>query len=216
MRLGVENLPKCRRDHLRPRILPPDISDHGAEGVRLSGEILPAGRGALDSQAQLEIFFVADQDIRKGGDGLEGVPELRLSALPERGPVIEIETDAGAILHRRFGERETESGGECGDESAQMDHFHAFIPEDAVQVEVFRPERPADFSGAVVPDARAPESRPAVGDVDLVPVAPRAALGHFRPLDVHPPAAEIGPDECRERMPFDKGGQDLDGQAQTG
>ena len=72
----------------------------------------------------------------------------------------------------------------------------------------------ANFASPVVPDARAARTVTAVGDVELVPVAPRATLRHFRSLEVHPAAAKVVLDDLRNRAAFDKRRQNLDRQTE--
>ena len=47
------------------------------------------------------------------------------------------------------------------------------LTEDAIEVEVVHIERAADLAGAVVVHARAAATSTAVGDVELMPIAPR-------------------------------------------
>ena len=80
-----------------------------------------------------------------------------------------------------------------------MDDLHAFAAEDAVEVEVLDVQRPADFAGAVVGDARAARAVAAVGQVELVAIAPGAALLDFLALVVDVPAGEVVLDEAGDR-----------------
>ena len=79
-------------------------------------------------------------------------------------------------------------GRQRADQARQVDDLHAFLAEDPVQVEILHVQRPAHFAGAVVPHARAARAVAAVGDVELVAVAPRPALRHLLAFVVHVPA----------------------------
>ena len=97
-----------------------------------------------------------------------------------------------------------------------MHYLHSFLTEDAVEVEVLDVEGTADFAGAVVPHARSAHAVTAVGDIDLMAIAPGAALRHFRTFEVHSAGTEVGLDERRERAVLDEGGKHLDGKAEVG
>jgi hypothetical protein len=66
--------------------------------LRSFGQILAARLGPLDAQAKLEVLFVADQDIGHPRDLRKNVVQLLLAAFPERGAVVQVERDAGAVL----------------------------------------------------------------------------------------------------------------------
>ena len=101
------------------------------------------------------------------------------------------------------------SGDSARDEAGEVDDPRAFLAEDAVEVEVADVEGAAYFAGAVIVDPRSAHTVAGVGDVDLVAVAPRAALVDFRPLVVDVPAPQVLLDEPRDRAAFHKGGQHL-------
>ena len=145
--------------------------------------------------------------------------ELLLAALPEGGAVIQVEGDARAVLLRGAGDLQAETAGfgaQRRDQAGQVHDLHALLPEDAVEVEVLDVQRTAHLAGAVVPDARAAGAVAAVGDIDLVPVSPRAALFHFGPLEVHAAPAQVGLDERGERTSLHEGREDLHGQTEIG
>ena len=61
-----------------------DAVDHALETFDLGGEVFAARFGAFDAKAELKIFFVADEDIRCGGDFLEDGAAARLRGLSRR------------------------------------------------------------------------------------------------------------------------------------
>ena len=78
-----------------------------------------------------------------------------------------------------------------------MDDPHAFRREKPFQIESFAVECTADLARAVVRDPLAATAAAAIGDIELVPVAPRPACGSSVALEVHVAAAEVVFDEAR-------------------
>lgn len=70
-------------EHVRVRERLLHAGDHALETLDLGGKILAACFRPFDAQAELEIFLIADQDIRQGGDLREGGAQLSLAAFPE-------------------------------------------------------------------------------------------------------------------------------------
>ena len=54
-------------EHVRVRERLLHAGDHALEALDLGGKILAARFRPFDAQAELEIFLIADQDIRQGG-----------------------------------------------------------------------------------------------------------------------------------------------------
>ena len=217
--VGVVDLAERGREDLRVGILLLHAADHLLEALDLGGDVLAAGLGTFDAQAELEVLLVADEDVRDGADLGEDVVQFLLAADPEGGAVVEVESDARAVLLRGAGDLQAELAGvgaQRGDQAGQVHDLHPFLPEDAVEVEIFHVEGASHFTGAVVPDTRSAGTVAAVGDVDLVTVAPGAALRHLGTLEVHPAAAQVGLDERGERAPLDEGRENLDRQAEVG
>ncbi len=72
--------------------------DHALEALDLVAQTLATRLGPLDPQRELEVLFVADEDIRDARDLMEDGPQLLFASLPERGAVVQIERDARAVL----------------------------------------------------------------------------------------------------------------------
>ena len=105
-------------------------------------------------------------------------------------------------------------GAEGCDETGEVDDLHSFFPEYPLEVEIPHVERTSDFAGPVVPDSRAAGAIAAVGDVDLVAVAPRSPLGDLRTLEVHPARTQVRLDERCERTSLYEGREDLHGKSE--
>src|SRR5688572_30454159 len=97
-----------------------------------------------------------------------------------------------------------------------MDDLDAFFAEDAIEIEVFHVERAADFTSAIIPNARPARTEPAVGDVELVAVTPWPTLWNLDPFVINVTAAKVVLDHLRDGAPFHEGGQHLDWQAEVG
>ena len=87
----------------------PGPVDHALEAVDLARQALAARLRALDAQAELEVLLVADEDVGDAGDLVEDRAQLLLAALPERGPVVQVEGDARAVLLGGPGELQAEA-----------------------------------------------------------------------------------------------------------
>ena len=166
----------------------------------------------------MEVFLVAYEDVGVTCDFGEDLVQFLLTALPERCAVVEVETDAGAVLLRGAGEFEAEAAGvraEGADEAGEMYNLHSFLPEDALEVEVLHVQSAANLTGTVVPNARAAGAVSAVGHIDLMAVSPGTALLYLRAFEFHSAAAEIALDEMSERTAFHESGKDLHRQAEV-
>ncbi len=95
-------------------------------------------------------------------------------------------------------------GAHGGDESGEVEDLHAFVTEDALDVVVLRVERAADLAGSVVPHAGRAQAEAGVRDVELVAVAPRAALRHLLRLVRDVARAQLRLDEGRHRAALDE------------
>ena len=215
--VGVVDLAERGGEDLRAGILCLDTADHFLETVDLGGDVLAAGLRALDAEAELEVLFVADEDVGHAADLGEDVVQFLLAALPEGSAVVEVKADAGAVFLGGAGYLETEFAGvgaERGDESGKVDYLHAFLPEDAVEVEILHIERTAYLTGTVVPDAGSAGTVTAVGYVDLMAVAPGTALRNLGTFEVHSAGTEVALDDGGERAALDEGREDLHREAQ--
>ena len=69
--------------------------DHFLEAVDFVSNAFAAGFGALDLQAELEVFFVTDEDVGKAGDFGKGGRKFGFTVFPERCAVIQTANYAG-------------------------------------------------------------------------------------------------------------------------
>ena len=99
----------CENRGIGERLL--DSIDHSFETVDLGRQFLAAGLRTFDSEAKLEVFLVADQDVGDVGDFLEDLVKLLFAVLPERGAVVQIEGDPGAVF--LCGSRDFQTEGTC-------------------------------------------------------------------------------------------------------
>lgn len=80
------------------------LGNHAFEGIYFLGKVFATGLGAFKAQAELEILFVADENIGLGSDLVESLVKLSIPSGPEAGPIVQIKGNQGAVLLRRFGE----------------------------------------------------------------------------------------------------------------
>ena len=219
MAVDIDHLAQRGGEHRGVRIGFLDLLDHALEAGDLGGDILAARIGAFNPQGQLEVLLIAGQDVGNPGNLGKNPVQLFFTVLPERRAVVEVKGDPGAVLFGRPRQLETEDarlGRQGRDQAGQVQDLHPFPAEDAVQVKVLHIQGAADFTGAVVMDARPARAVAAVGDVELVPVAPRPALLHLLALVGHVAASEVVLDQAGDRAVLDEGGQHLDRQAEVG
>ncbi len=217
MLVHADHLPQRRGEHRRIRVGLLDPADHFLEPVHLGRQTLAARLRPLDAQTQLEILLVAHKDIGHAGNLREDRPQFLFPALPERRPVVQVKGNACAVLLRRTGQFEAEGarlGRKRAHQAGQVHDLHPLLAENPVQIEVLHVQRPADLAGPIVPHAGPPRSATTVGNVDLVPVTPRAALLHLLALVVHVTAGEVVLDELGHRAALDERRQDLDRKAE--
>ena len=102
------------------------------------------------------------------------------------------------------------------DQAGEVDDLHAFLPKMRSR------SKSLTFSVRPTSPARSLWTRgprravAAVGDVELVAVAPGAALRDLGTLVGHVPAREVVLDDLGDRAPLDEGGEHLDRQAEVG
>ncbi len=198
MLVGGNHLPQRGGVGPRLRIFFSDLIDHELKALDLGRKILSARLGALKAKAELEILFVAHQNICDGRDLVKGFAQLFLAALPERGAVVEVEADERAVFFCNFRNLKAALRGflaHRGDQPRKVEDAHALFAEDAVEIEIVGTKRSADLAGAVVPHAGRSEPEAGIRDVELVSVAPGAALRHVLPLKT---------DVARPKLPLDK------------
>ena len=107
-RLVLIHLAQRRAENLRVGVGLLHPPDHLLEAFDLGGQVLAAGLGAFDPQAELEVFLVAHQDVGDPGDLGEDFAQFLLAALPERSAVVQVEGDAGVILFGGARQRQAE------------------------------------------------------------------------------------------------------------
>ena len=78
------------------------------------------------------------------------------------------------------------------------------LPKIRLQIEILRLQGAAHFPGPVVMYPGAAHAEARVGDVELMPVSPGAALFHFRALIADIPAAQFALDKGRDGAVLDK------------
>ena len=216
--IGVDDLAQRRGEVLDAAEALVGLPDHALEAVDLAGQAPAAGLGALEAEGQLEVLLVADEHGAQLGDLGEGLPQLGLAALPEGGPVVQVEAHRGAVPPGGAGDLEAEPAGlgaQRRDETGHVDDPDALVAEDAVEIEVLGAQRAADLAGAVVPDAGAAVAVARVGDVELVAVAPGPALGDLGALVGHVASGQVGLDELGDGGARDEVREDLHGLAEV-
>ena len=138
-----------------------ELLDHPVDQLeeRLGVELrLAVDVGALDPQAHLEVFLVADQGVELAGD-LAGDLLAPLGAAdrrPELGAVVQVERGDGAGGLGRLHPLDDQRGGrlrERREDAARVEPAHA-PAEDACPVEVARLEQGAGLVRPVVEDDR--------------------------------------------------------------
>ncbi len=95
-----------------------------------------------------------------------------------------------------------------------MQDLNAFLAEDPVEVEILDVQHASDLTRTVVVDTRSAHAVTAVGDVELVAIAPGPALVEFLALIVDVAVSQFALDQRRDRAAGDEVGQDLDRKAQ--
>ena len=83
----------------------------------------------------------------------------------------------------------------------------ALAAKDALQVKILRPDAAADLAGAVVVDARATHAVARIGDIELVPHAPRPVRLDLRAFIGDVAAAQVALDERGNGAALDKARQ---------
>ena len=216
--VGVHHLAQGVGEDAHAGKLPARGPDHTLESLDLPRQVAPAGRRPLDAETELEVLLVADEDVRRRRDLGEGAPQLRLAPLPEGGAVVQVEADAAPGRLGPARELQTalaRLGRQGGEEPREMHDLHALRHEDAVEVEIGRRDRAAHLARAVVLHARAARAESAVGQVELVAVAPGRSLVELLALDAHVARGQVLADHPRDGAPLDEGRQHLDGQTQV-
>ena len=197
---SADNLTERGAVHLGVGVLFGHFENHLFEAVDLTLQILAARLRPLEAETELEVFFVAHENVGDGSDLVESLSEFRFAALPEGGAVVEVEAHENAVLLRVGGELKAalgRLGAHRCDKAGKMQHLHAVLAEELGGVVILRVERPAHFTGAVVPHARSAKPEAGIGDVELVAVSPGSALRHVRP--------DVG-DVARAQLRFDERG----------
>lgn len=210
MLIGADDLAQGGGEYLGIAVLALHLPDHRFKAVDLAGQVPAAGFRAGETQAQLEVLLIAHQHVGRRGDLVEGLPQFLLTALPEGGPVVEVEAHQGAVLLGCPGQLQAAPGGlraHGGDEAGDVQDRHSLLPEDPGDVKLVDAQGPPHLPGPVVPHPGGPEAEAAVGDVELVAVTPGSALVHLNPLVADVSGAELGLDESGDGAALDKLGQ---------
>ena len=98
--------------------------DHLFEAVDFAFDILTAGFGSFDLQAELEVFFVTDKHVGERSDFSEDSAEFFFAALPEGGAVVQVKADLAAVFLGGAGDFQTEFAGvgrQRGDQTGKVD-----------------------------------------------------------------------------------------------
>ena len=136
--------------------------------------------------------------------------KLFLAALPESGAVVEVEGDESAVCLGSLGGGEAELGGGAGhggDEAGDVEDGHALRAENAVKIELVSAQGRAHLAGAVVPHPGSAHTEAGIGNVELMAIAPRAALIHLNALVVDVAAAQVVLNELGNGAALDELGQ---------
>ena len=88
-----------------------------------------------------------------------------------------------------------------------MEDSHPLLAEDPGDIKLIDTQGAPHLAGAVVPHPRCPESKAAVGDVELMAITPGPALVYLNPFIADIPRVQLTLDEGRHRTTFDKLGQ---------
>ncbi len=83
-----------------------------------------------------------------------------------------------------------------------MQDADPLLSEDLFQIEIIRSERSSDLTRAVVPHSRRAQTEAGVGDIELMPVAPGAALRDFLARIGDVPGSQLSLDEGCDRASF--------------
>src|SRR4030042_1436327 len=67
------------------------LIDHDLEAVDLVRQVFAARLRAFDPQAELEVLFIADEDVGNTRNFGEYLVQLGLTPLPERGAMVQVE-----------------------------------------------------------------------------------------------------------------------------
>ena len=125
---------------------------------------------------------------------MEGISQLLLSPLPEGGPVVEIKADQCAAALGVFGNGKAGFGGvftHGGDQAGDVQDLYALLFKNALQVKVLGGDRSSHFAGPVVPHSGSPAAKPGIGNIELVAIAPGAALGDAQPFEGNVSGSEL-------------------------
>src|SRR5690606_31259535 len=132
--------------------------------------------------------------------------------------VVQVEGYAGAVLFGSAGQFQTEVSGvgrKGRDESRKVHNLHAFLTENAVQIEVLHVERASYFTSTVVLNTGTARAVAVVGNVELVTVTPRIAILHHRAFVLHVAVTQVAIDELGYGTDFYESGHYFNRQAQV-
>ena len=166
------------------RIRRADAVYHSLEAVKLVRNTLAAGFRPFNAKRELEVLLIADKHIGKRGNLLKVTAKRILSPLPEGRTIVKVEGNERAVCLGITCYLKAGSGGALahgGNKAGQMQNAHAILSKKPLQVKIRSADSAADLSSAVILDDGAAQAVARVGDIELMPVAPRAALRNIRP-----------------------------------
>ena len=97
--------------------------DHALEAFDLGCKSFAAGFRTFQAEAELEVFFVTDQDIRKAGNFGEDIVQLFFAVDPERSAMVQVKRNEGAMLLGGAGDIQAELARlrrKCGNQPGQV------------------------------------------------------------------------------------------------
>ena len=97
-----------------------------------------------------------------------------------------------------------------------MDDSCAFLTEDAIQIKILDVQSASDFAGAIVLDIGSAGAVAAVGDIELVTIAPGAAGRDDRAFIIQTAETQVVFDKGCDGIVGDKSRQQFCGQSERG
>jgi hypothetical protein len=91
-----------------------------------------------------------------------------------------------------------------------MDNLHSFFGKNPFQIKILYIQGSSHFTGTVVEHTRPSQSITAVGDVELMTIAPRTTLRDFRPFKINVPTMQVGLDKRSNRTVLYESSQHFD------
>ena len=184
LRLGRQHGAQGRRHDTDVGIRGGHLRHHGAEALGVERREVAVEAGDLEAQRRAEILFVAEHHVDERRDGPVDLAGALLAAdrPPERGPVVQVVGDDGAVAPGRRHGLGRDIGGvlaERGEDAAAVEPARALGGEDRVPVDVARAQLRDGRVAAVGAADRAAHAEAALGEVEAVARGPAdAVVGH--------------------------------------